>query len=410
MKKIFLSWVLLAYLLAGCAGNSNNHDHEHEHEAHESAHDHGHEGHDHGHEGHDHGHEGHDHEHEAEHQHADEISFKKANADAIGLQTQIMQPAPFTEVIKTSGQISAAQGNESALVATVPGVVTLGNLPFINGTAVGKGQTVLTLASNTLSEGDVAARIKHNYETAKKEFERMEQLVGDRIVSQKDYEQARLNYENARVAYNAIEGKQTSQGVAVTAPISGYLKNILVKEGDYVTVGQPLATISQTARLQLRADVSEKYYSALPLIRSANFMTPYDDKLYKLDDLHGRLLGYGKSSDDASFYIPVTFEFDNKGNIIPGSFVDIYLLTNTMEQALTVPVSALIEEQGLYFVFIRVHDEAYKKQEVKIGANDGEKVQVLAGLHEGDEVVTNGAYQIKLASASNAIPAHSHNH
>ena len=163
-------------------------------------------------------------------------------------------------------------------------------------------------------------------------------------------------------------------------------------------------------RLQLRADVSEKYYSALPLIRSAHFKTPYDDQLYKLDDLHGRMLGYGKSSDDASYYIPVTFEFDNRGNIIPGSFVDIYLLTRPMEQVLTVPVSALVEEQGLYFVFLRVHDEAYKKQEVKLGAENGEAVQILSGLHEGDEVVTVGAYQIKLASASNAIPAHTHHH
>lgn len=404
MKKIYLSWVLLTYLLAGCAGNTTTHDHDHEHEEHELAE------HDHEHEAHDHDHAEHGHEHKAAHQHGDEISFKKANAEAIGLQTQVMKPTSFTEVIKTSGRILAAQGNESTLVATVPGVVTLGQLPFIDGTAVRKGQAVLSLASNALAEGDVAARAKHNYEKAKKEYERMSQLVDDRIVSRKDFEQARLNYENAKVAYDAVAGKQTSQGVAVTAPISGYLKSILVKEGDYVAVGQPLATISQNNRLQLRADVSEKYYSALPLIRSAHFKTPYDDQLYKLDDLHGRMLGYGKSSDDASYYIPVTFEFDNRGNIIPGSFVDIYLLTRPMEQVLTVPVSALVEEQGLYFVFLRVHDEAYKKQEVKLGAENGEAVQIISGLHEGDEVVTVGAYQIKLASASNAIPAHTHHH
>lgn len=394
MKKIYLSWVLLVYLLAGCAGNTTTHEHDHEHESHELS---------------EHEHSEHE-EHEEAHQHGDEISFKKTNAEAIGLQTQVMKPAPFTEVIKTSGRIIAAQGSESTIVATVPGVVTLGKLPFIDGTAVSKGQTILSLASNALSEGDVAARAKHNYENAKKEYERMSQLVDDRIVSRKDFEQARLNYENAKVAYDAIAGKQTAKGVAITAPISGYLKNILVKEGDYVTVGQPLATLSQNNRLQLRADVSEKYYSILPLIRSAHFKTPYDDQVYKLDDLHGRMVGYGKAADDVSFYIPVTFEFDNRGNIIPGSFVDIYLLTRPVEQALTLPISALIEEQGLYFVYLHVHEEAYKKQEVKLGFNDGERVQILSGLHEGDEVVTTGAYQIKLASASNAIPAHTHHH
>lgn len=60
--------------------------------------------------------------------------------------------------------------------------------------------------------------------------------------------------------------------------------------------------------------------------------------------------------------------------------------------------------------FIRLDEEGYKKQEVKLGANNGAEVQILSGLKPGDTVVTQGAYQVKLASASNAIPAHTHNH
>ena len=148
----------------------------------------------------------------------------------------------------------------------------------------------------------------------------------------------------------------------------------------------------------------------LPMIQTANFMTPYDNALYKLSDLRGRLLSYGKASDMNSFYVPVTFEFDNKGAVIPGSFVEIFLLTKPMENVLSVPVSALIEEQGVYSVFIRLDEEGYKKQWVTLGANNGSEVQILSGLKPGDEVVTRGAYQIKLSSASNAIPAHSHSH
>ena len=112
--------------------------------------------------------------------------------------------------------------------------------------------------------------------------------------------------------------------MSVVSPLNGYLKNIQVKEGDYVSVGQPLATISQNNRLVLRADVSERYYNDLPMIQTANFKTPYDNALYKLSDLRGRLLSYGKASDMNSFYVPVTFEFDNKGAVIPGSFVEIF--------------------------------------------------------------------------------------
>lgn len=401
-------WVLCAYVLAGCSGGATKQEeHNHDHEAHEHE-----EGHDHDHEGHDHEHEGHDHGKEAATTaaHSNEIIFKEELAKAVGLQTKVVEPAPFTDVIKTSGSILAAQGDETTVVATVPGIVTFGNLSFVDGAAVRKGQAILSLASNTLSDGNVAARAKYAYENAKKEYERMEQLVGDKIVSAKDFEQARLNYENAKVAYEAVAGKQTANGVSVVSPMNGYLKNLQVKEGDYVAVGQPLATISQNSRLVLRAEVSEKYYQYLPAVQSANFRTPYDDKVYKLSDLHGRMLSFGKASDANSFYIPVTFEFDNKGAVIPGSFVEIYLLTSPMEEVLSVPVSALIEEQGVYSVFIRLDEEGYQKREVKLGANNGSEVQILSGLKPGENVVTQGAYQIKLASASNAIPAHTHNH
>lgn len=403
MKKIYLMWVIFAYILTGC-GNRAATSGEHVHEAHEHE-----EGHDHG--EHDHDHEGHDHEHEeAGGGHAGEISFKKALADAVGLQTRKVEPGTFTDVLKTSGRVMAAQGEESTVVATVPGVVRFGKLSFVDGTAVRKGQALLSLASRNLSDGDVAAKARHAYENAKKEYERMEALVGDKIVSAKEFEQARLNYENARTAWEAVDGKQTADGVSVVSPINGYLKNLQVKEGDYVTVGQPLATISQNNRLVLRAEVSEKYYNVLPAVQSAHFRTPYDNMTYKLSDLRGRLLSYGKASDANSFYIPVTFEFDNKGAVIPGSFVEIYLLTAPMENVISVPVSALIEEQGVYSVYIREHEEAYRKMPVTLGADNGSEVQILSGLSAGDEVVTEGAYQIKLASASNAIPAHTHSH
>lgn len=418
MKKIYGIGVLCAYLLAGCAGHSTEVEHDHDHEHEEAAvHDHEHEGHDHEHEEADHDHEheeaGHDHEHDHEHEAAanpGEVVFKEANAKAVGLQTITVTPGAFTQVIRTSGQVLAAQGEESVMVATVPGVVSFGSVPFTDGTAVRKGQAVLSIASNGLSEGDVAVRAKAAYEAAKLEFERMEALVADRIVSAKEFEQAKLNYANAKAAYEAVADKQTAKGVAVVAPLNGYLKNIQVKEGDYVSVGQPLATIAQSNRLMLRADVSERYYSSLPMVQSAHFKTPYDEQVYRLADLRGRLLSYGRASGGDSFFVPVTFEFDNKGAILPGSFVEVYLLTKPLEQVISVPVESLIEEQGLYSVYVRLDANCYRKQPVTLGANNGVEVQILSGLHGGEAVVTKGAHQVKLASASNAIPAHSHSH
>lgn len=360
------------------------------------------------------GHEGHGHEAEGEAKeahaaHADEIVLTPEKAQAAGVQVEEVQPAAFRSVIPTSGQVLAAQGDEATVVAAVSGVVNF-TRSLIEGTQVSAGMALLTVSSQHIQEGDPVKRARIAYETAKSEYERAAKLVDKQIVSQKDFNQLKENYENARIAYEALSPSKDGKGVAVKSPIGGYVKSCLVKEGDYVTVGQPLLTVTQTRRLQLKAEVSERYYAGLKSIVSANFTTTYDDKVYRLDDLKGRLLSYGKSSGDASYYIPVTFEFDNRGDVIPGSFVEVYLLSEGRQGVIGLPVSAITEEQGLNFVYLQVDAECYKKQEVKLGMNDGCRVEVLSGLKGGEKVVTVGAMHVKLAAAGNTIPGHTHNH
>lgn len=360
------------------------------------------------------GHEGHGHEAEGEAKeahaaHADEIVLTPEKAQAAGVQVEEVQPAAFRSVIPTSGQVLAAQGDEATVVAAVSGVVNF-TRSLIEGTQVSAGMALLTVSSQHIQEGDPVKRARIAYETAKSEYERAAKLVDKQIVSQKDFNQLKENYENARIAYEALSPSKDGKGVAVKSPIGGYVKSCLVKEGDYVTVGQPLLTVTQTRRLQLKAEVSERYYAGLKSIVSANFTTTYDDKVYRLDDLKGRLLSYGKSSGDASYYIPVTFEFDNRGDVIPGSFVEVYLLSEERQGVISLPVSAITEEQGLNFVYLQVDAECYKKQEVKLGMNDGCRVEVFSGLKGGEKVVTVGAMHVKLAAAGNTIPGHTHNH
>ena len=388
MKKLYLLWALSVCIIIGCGGCTAQSGH-----------------------GHDEEEEEHEHAHEAGEAHVPgEVVFKKAMADAVGLKTLKMMPAEFSDVIKATGRIVAAQGGESVVVATASGVVNFGKLAIVDGMAVHKGQPLLSLSSSNLADGNGAVKARNVYEAAEKEYVRIQSLVKDKIVSSKEYEQARLNYENAKVAWQAVAGKQTASGISVVSTMSGYLKNIRVKEGDYVSVGQPLVTIAQSNRLVLRAEVSEKYYNQLPSVWSANFRTPYDDVVYKLSDLNGRMLSFGKSSDSDTFYLPVTFEFDNRGAVIPGSFVEVYLLTAPTQNVLSVPEEALIEEQGLYSVYVRMDEDCFMKHPVTLGADNGKDVQILSGIKAGDEVVTEGAHQIKLASASNVIPPHSHHH
>ena len=469
MKKIFFMGVMGMFLLGSCSSHSGHnhegHDHEghnhateehahnhegHSHESHDhEGHNHGEEGHNHDHEGHDHSHDGHNHEghnheghnHDAHegHNHAEEVHNHDAHAHeghnhdaheghdhghahgvnpdeiilaphkakAAGVASMEIQPKSFRQVIKASGEVQAAQGNESTIVANVSGIVSF-QRSVTEGMQVGKGATIMTISASNLQDGDPAERARIAYEAAKADFDRASRLVESQIVSQKEFNAIKERYENAKLAYEALNKNQTKKGVSVTSPMGGYVKNLLVKEGDYVSVGQPLATVTQNNRLFLRADVSERYYKYLNNITSANFKTPYDNQVYELEALNGKLLSYGKSA--GSFYVPVTFSFDNKGEIIPGSFVEIYLLSKDMENSIVLPVEALTEEQGLYFIYIQKCEESYKKQEVKIGASNGKEVQILSGVQPGDKVVVKGAYHVKLASASNALPAHSHEH
>lgn len=420
MKKLIFMGVMGLFLLGSCNSKSGESHEGHDHAT--EAHDHesegeacsGHEGHDHEAEGHDHeaegeGHEGHDHGAEPAAANSDEIILPKAKADAAGVKVSVVQPESFQQVIKTSGQVMAAQGDESVAVATVAGVVSFHG-KVTEGMSVGRGATLLTISSSNIADGDPVQRARVAYEISKKEYERMKALVKNKIVSDKEFAQAEQAYENARISYEALAKGHTKGGQAVSSPIGGFVKNILVKEGDYVTIGQPLMSVTQNRRLFLRAEVSEKYYPYLRTIGSANFKTPYDNQVYELKELGGRLLSTGKAAGDNSFYVPVTFEFDNKGDIIPGSFVEVYLLSSPMENVISIPRTALTEEQGLFFVYLQLDEEGYKKQEVTLGADNGKSVQILTGIKAGDRVVTTGAYQVKLASASNAIPAHSHEH
>ncbi|MFV0311707.1 MAG: efflux RND transporter periplasmic adaptor subunit [Dysgonomonas sp.] len=417
MKKYIIYIACLLAILLSCNSKPKTDDHAGHNHTSESQ------------EGHNHA-EGeecnHDHEQEAEHNHTggeecdhdhgkeepahgDEILFTPEQARQAGLEVFNVKPDKFHQVIKTSGQILSAQGDEVTVSATSSGIVSFNKASLNEGAFVKGGESLVSISSKNLVDGDPSIKAKTAYNIAQREYQRAESLIGDKLISQKEYNEIKLNYENAKVSYQAIGQRSTARGISISAPISGFVKNKLVSEGQYVDVGQPLMTVTQNRKLQLRADVSERYYKDLGSITSANFKTSYDNTVYRLSDLNGRIVSYGRSTNSQEYYLPANFEFDNVGQVVSGSYVEVYLLGQPRENVLAIPVSSLTEEQGVYFVYLQTHPDAYKKQEVRIGTNDGSLVEILSGLKAGDKVVSKGAYHIKLASASAAIP-HAHEH
>lgn len=342
-----------------------------------------------------------------------EISYLKEQAWKVEFANIAVTRQSFNEIIKTTGEILPAQGDEIVVTANTNGIVTFAGNKVVTGNAVRAGEMLFTISGKNLTEGNTESRynlVKIAYEKAKSDYDRAEELVKDHIVSQKDYQETKARYETEQANFNNLSRNYQAGGQKGVSPISGFVKNVLVRQGQYVTIGQPIASVSQNKSLVLKADVSQKYFSKLPSIVSANFKTAYDNKTYSIESLNGHLLSYGKSNDSGTPFIPVTFSFDNKGEVVPGSLVEVFLKLQPFDGALVIPVTALIEEQGIFYAYVQTAGESFVKRELKPGGTDGINVLVLSGLAEGERVVTKGGYQIKLSSASGTIPAHGHAH
>lgn len=387
-KRFFFVGVLGLTLLSACQHSAHHHHHHDDAQTEEHAHEDSQSG---------------------KHHHSDVIVLAPEKARAAGVQVAQVKSGDFYGIITTSGKVLPASGDETTLVATVAGVISL-NRPITEGMPISKGTTVFNIVSSNLQDGDISKRANIAYQTAKTDYERAKNLVADKIISEKDFLAIKAEYENAELAYRAVGQNNGTKGIAIKSSNGGYIKECLVKEGDYVSIGQPLMVVIQNRHLFLRAEVAERDYSGLNQITSAKFKTSYNDRVYDLKELKGRLLSYGKTPGSTSSFIPVTFEFDNCSGIIPGAFTEVYLLTGIRSNVISVPVTSLTEEQGVYFVYIQEDEDCYRKQEVKLGLSDGVHTEIVSGLKGGETLVTEGAVHVKLASAGKSIPGHTHNH
>ena len=135
----------------------------------------------------------------------------------------------------------------------------------------------------------------------------------------------------------------------------------------------------------------------------------HSESVYDSGGLDGEIIAISKNLENSP-YLTATLETDNPGNLMPGSFAEIWLYTGKADETISLPYSAIMEEQGTYSVFVQVDEDCYKKKNVVLGGNDGERVEILDGLAEGDKVVTDGGIHLKLAASAGVIPGHTHNH
>lgn len=346
-----------------------------------------------------HGHEG---------GHSDEIEFSEARQEQFGIVTETVAAAPFSRIIKVGGQVLPSMDDEAVAVAPVSGTIVFSGR-MTEGSQVSKGASIAEISTKGLAGGDIIAKARSAYEIAKTKYERDRELLEDNIVSRNHFEQSELAYEQAKAEYEALVS-DTSSGKAnasVKSPLGGFLREINVRSGEYVEAGTAIATISGNRTLQIRADLPERYAMELGDIRDATFRSAGGEVL-SVSGNGGRLASYSRNVQNG--YIPVIFECQNRSGIIPGSYTEIYLKAGSQGSVISVPVGAIVEDQGIYSVFVRLDEDCFARREVRIGGSDGIRTEIHDGLREGEEVVISGAMHIKLASVSSAPAGHNHNH
>ena len=394
--------------------------HHHHHHGHE---DHDHEGHDHDHEDHDHDHESHDHEgHDHDHGHDshshednehgesdDAIVIAPEKADRLGIKVIETTQGDFQETVKVSGEILASASDSRVVSAKSSGIVTLAS-GMTDGMHVGSGQTIATISRKGMPGGDEAEGARLDYEATRREYERMKPLFEKGVVSARDFNSAKAAYERAEAA--VAGSKTTPAGTSATAPISGTVSALYVTSGDYVEAGQPIAAVVASTSMRLHADLPRRLRDNYDKIVSATIIVPETGRNYDLGELKGRrIAGDAIECTQHPGYLPVLFTFEGDGRLTSGGYVDTYLKLTDRHQALAVPVGALSEQQGKWFVYIRLDEDCYEKRPVEKGGSDGQFVEILSGINPGEQVVTDGVAYVKLAESAGIVPeGHSHSH
>ena len=338
------------------------------------------------------------------------IAFTKEQTWKTEFKTEQVIQQPFGQVIKTVAKVQPATGNEKVIAAGTGGIILYSDNNLVEGREIVQGQMLFKISSGSMSENNLELRIneaRNNFENAQAGYLRKKELAVDRIVSEKELLEARTVFENSRAVYENLVNNFSDGGQSISSPLTGFLKQVFVKNGQYVEAGQTLATVSQDQSLILNAFVQQQYSGLLTGISSANIRTTENNNIYTFEELNGKVLSFGKAVNNDSYLIPVSFQIDNKAGFIQGSLVEVYLKAVTNPQAITVPNTALLEEQGLFFVFVQETPELFEKRQVTTGATDGIQTEITAGLQPGERIVSRGAIHLKLAQASGALDPHS---
>lgn len=322
--------------------------------------------------------------------------------------TQPIAIGDYQSATTMFGTIVPASGGLGVVVAPQSG--RLSRVSARVGQTVRAGQTLAVLQQtvSTPDQVDIAANnsgLAVQIETAKtrvtatkREYERLKKI--EDIAAGRDVQAAEANYNAALAELQTLESKALRANTAangrtltLTAPIDGILGAFTLAAGAEVVAGQTLFTITNLSKVYVEAQV---YDRDAPVVHSGNkFLVTCSTDDHKSAEV--RLISQAQNMNPGNQSQRVLFEMDNpRGEFKIGEFVTVKALDNSSSRQITVPNSALTEINGKTAVFLKHGPEEYELAYVQIGEDDGTRTLILKGIGEGEKVVVNGAYEVKM--------------
>ncbi len=235
------------------------------------------------------------------------------------------------------------------------------------------------LAQKLVDEARVAmAQAQSQLETARRHLEALNQ-VGQRETARAAKAQmdaAKAHYDNATVQLSYAQ---------IRSPISGVVADRPVYPGEIAPGGSPMVSIVDISQVVARANVPVREASAIKVGRPARIAGPDGD-------LPGKVTVVSPAVDPSTTTVEVWVQLANPGEKLkPGATVRVSIIAETMQNTLIVPAAALLNsDNGGQKVMVITPNMTAHERMVAVGVRQGDRVQILSGVQEGDQVVTSG--------------------
>lgn len=324
------------------------------------------------------------------------INVPKETQFLFDIVTQKVQPGDFTGSVNLFGTVIPSSTGQANITAPQNGRIT--SLRIKVGQKVTAGQTLAVVEQNIEAASQIGLLTERNnltaeYEAARKEYDRLKTI--EDIAARRDVDEAKARLDKAQNNLQLLKSS-TGRFITLKSPISGTVQDFIFAVGSTVNANEPLFTINNINKVYVEAQVYDKDIEKI-----------YDNNRYVVEcadkdkDQHKTaevtLISPAQTINPTNQSQRVLFEMDNSNNDFKiGEFVNIRAFTSQPTRDIMLPNSAITEINGRPVVFIKDSAEHYSMSFVQLGENNGTHTVLLKGAEDGERIVLNGAYQMKM--------------